>query len=63
MAKAAKANAAYAKGRTPLQIAKWTVPEEAMQEFEAAAGQPANPNAIRRRASAVIRLLQAYGAK
>ena len=63
LAKAAKVSAAYAKGRTPLQIAKWTVSKEAIQEFEAAAGQPANPNAIRRHASAVIRLLQAYGAK
>ena len=63
LANGAHVNAPDAKGRTPLAIATWTMSDEAMQELEAATGQPPNAAAVRRRATAVIRLLEAYGGK
>ena len=59
----AEVNARDTKGRTPLAIAQWSTTDEALAEFAAATGQKVNAEGMRRRAQAVIKLLEAYGAK
>ena len=59
----AEVNARDTKGRTPLAIAQWSTTDDALAEFAAATGQKVNVEGMRRRAQAVIKLLEAYGAK
>lgn len=58
----ANINARDSEGHTPLYWARWSATDSAIAELAAATGARINPNGVKRRAAAVIAVLEKAGA-
>ncbi|MEM7406179.1 MAG: ankyrin repeat domain-containing protein [Pseudomonadota bacterium] len=63
LANGADVNRPDERGRSAMDIARWTTTDEAIAEMSAATGEDISARAVRARASAVMQLLKAYGAR